>query len=133
VVAIYCLLQFSAFEPNAISAMTSAYGGTLRVLGLTDRQDPLTEIVAKKIIDVTRTGERDPTRLRRRGLEELGIRSHQESWQFCRNPTTICWFGLKCGSTISTSRTASRSMTHAGLTSPTLKPRIDTRDNWRKG
>jgi hypothetical protein len=45
----------------------------LRVFGLADRTDPITEIIARKIIDVAQTGERDPLRIRARAIEELGI------------------------------------------------------------
>ena len=71
--AIYRLLQFSAFDPDEITRMTAAYEDALRVLGLTDRQDQLTELVAKKIIEIARQGERDSTRLRQRALSDLGI------------------------------------------------------------
>jgi len=33
----------------------------------------LSELVAKRIIEVARTGERDPDRLREKALAELGI------------------------------------------------------------
>jgi hypothetical protein len=61
--AIYRLLQKSAFGPDEIERMTTAYEDALRVLGLTDRADRLTEILAKKIIAIAQTGERDPTRI----------------------------------------------------------------------
>jgi hypothetical protein len=53
--------------------MTTAYEGALVVLKLTDRQDPITELVAKKIIEVAQAGERNPDRLREKALIELGI------------------------------------------------------------
>jgi hypothetical protein len=71
--AIYRLLQFSAFEPKEITNMTAAYEDALRVLRLADRQDPITELIAKKIIEEAQAGERDPVRLRERALKELGI------------------------------------------------------------
>lgn len=61
--AIYRLLQKSAFGPEEIERMTTAYEDALRVLGLTDRADPLTEILAKKIVEIAQTGERDPRRI----------------------------------------------------------------------
>jgi hypothetical protein len=69
--AIYRLLQGSAFEPEAIAAMTAAYEDTLRALNLTDGQDALTEIIAKKIILAAEVGERDPIRLRTKALYHL--------------------------------------------------------------
>jgi hypothetical protein len=60
-----------AFEPEAITAMTTAYEDILRTLNLTDRQDPLTEIVANKIIKAAELGERDTIRLRTKALYYL--------------------------------------------------------------
>ena len=71
--AIYRLLKFSAFEPEAITRMTTAYEDALCVLGVADRQDPVTEIIAKKIIEIAQKGERDPVRLCQRALAELGF------------------------------------------------------------
>ena len=61
--AIYRLLQHAVFEDDAVKAMTVAYEDVLRELKLADRADPLTEIIAKKIIELAQTGERDPKRL----------------------------------------------------------------------
>jgi len=61
--AIYRLLQNSAFGPDEINFMTTAYEDALRALGLTDRADPMTEILARKIIEIAQTGERDPARI----------------------------------------------------------------------
>jgi len=72
-VAIYRLLKFSAFEPEAITRMTTAYEDALCALGVADRQDPVTEIVAKKIIEIAQQGERDSVRLHQRALAELGF------------------------------------------------------------
>jgi hypothetical protein len=54
--------------PETIQIMTSAYEDTLRGLGLADRSGPITEIVAKKIIEVAELGERDPDQLRQRAF-----------------------------------------------------------------
>ena len=71
--AIYRLLKFAAFDPEMIASMTAAYEDALRVLRLADRQDPITELVARKIIKVARSGGRDPTQIREQALKELGI------------------------------------------------------------
>jgi hypothetical protein len=71
--AIYRLLKFAAFDPEMIASMTAAYEDALRVLQLADRQDPITELVAKKIIDAAQLGESDPVRIRESALKELGI------------------------------------------------------------
>lgn len=69
------LLQNSAFGPDEIRCITTAYEDALRVLGLVNRTDPVTEIVAKKIIEIAQTGERDPLRIRARTIADLGIPS----------------------------------------------------------
>ena len=69
--AIYRLLQKSAFGPEEIERMTTAYEDALRVLGLTDRSDPMTEILAKKIIEIAQTGERDPARIRAKAVAAI--------------------------------------------------------------
>jgi hypothetical protein len=40
--------------------MTTAYEAVLPELGLVDRTDPLTEIVAQRIIEIFEAGEHDP-------------------------------------------------------------------------
>jgi len=57
------LLQQSAFEPEDIGRMTAAYELVLVDLGLKDRNDPLTDVVAKLIIEIAQTGEKDSQRI----------------------------------------------------------------------
>lgn len=72
-VAIYRLLQQSAFNPEDIDRLVAAFEDSLRVLKLKDRADPLTETIAKKLIELAQTGERDPRRLRKRAFEALDL------------------------------------------------------------
>ena len=72
--AIQRLLQNSAFEPEQIAYMATAYEGALHELELANRTDPITEIIAKKIIEIAQTGERDPLQMRGRAIAELGVR-----------------------------------------------------------
>jgi len=51
--------------------MAKAYEDALIALHLADRQDPFTEIVARKIVEIAESGEGNPVRLRDRALEEL--------------------------------------------------------------
>jgi hypothetical protein len=60
------------FEPEEIDSLVLAFENTLRVLGLTNREDPLTVAVAKLIIQLAKDDERDPGRLRDGVLEALG-------------------------------------------------------------
>ncbi len=70
--AIYRLLQHSAFTPEDIAPIGAAYEDCLRVLKLTNRSDPLTEIIAKAIIAIAQTGVRDPVQIRDLALKQIG-------------------------------------------------------------
>ena len=59
--------------------MTEAFDPTLRQLGLSDRTDPITELLAAKVIQVFRLGERDPKTISDRTIRELGARPISES------------------------------------------------------
>ena len=65
------LLEREAFSPEDIKVLTAAFEDVLRELELIDRTDPLTELVAKKIIECAQTGLRDPVRLRDCALKSL--------------------------------------------------------------
>ena len=73
-VAIYRLIANGTFGPDEIKAMAAAYEGALIELQLIDRNDPLTELIAKAIVNVTATGERDPENIKVRALNALGVR-----------------------------------------------------------
>jgi len=64
-------LQTRAFGPEDIRIITVAFEDALRELKLVDLSDPLTEIVAKKMIEIADEGERDPIRLKDRTLQAL--------------------------------------------------------------
>jgi hypothetical protein len=51
-----------AFSPEEADILIDAFEESLQALNLTDREDPL--LVAKKIIELAKEGERDPARLR---------------------------------------------------------------------
>ncbi|MGC1318088.1 MAG: hypothetical protein WA866_15830, partial [Pseudolabrys sp.] len=70
--AIHRLIAIGTFGPDEIKAMTAAYEGALIDLGFADREDPLTELIAKSIVNVTATGERNPERIKERALNALG-------------------------------------------------------------
>jgi hypothetical protein len=67
------LLREGAFDQADIDRMAAAYEAALARLRLNDRDDPLCELVAKKIIEIVRNGERDPPRISARAHAELGI------------------------------------------------------------
>jgi hypothetical protein len=63
----------AAFGPDEIARLVAAFEAALELLRLTDRTDPITEIVARKIIEVACAGEHEPPRICARALKELGI------------------------------------------------------------
>ena len=71
--AIYRLIANGTFDPEAIEAMTAAYEDALSDLRLIDRTDPLTELIATSIINVTEAGERDSEKIKERALNALGV------------------------------------------------------------
>jgi hypothetical protein len=70
---IHRLLQNSPFGPEDIEHLVAAYEQTLRELGLTDRNDPLSLAVAKKVIEVRQTGIRDPAQISELALKQLKL------------------------------------------------------------
>jgi len=65
------LLAGSAFEPDEVDAMAEAFEATCAALGLSHRDEPIGQLVASKVIECARTGERDPKRLCDLVLSEL--------------------------------------------------------------
>jgi hypothetical protein len=68
--------QESVFDPEAIEVMATAFGAVCKSLQLATRDDPLTEIVARKVIEIAGTGERDPARIHELAL--LALRDADE-------------------------------------------------------
>ena len=60
-------------EPEEISRLTTAYKQALRGIGLVDRDDPLSEMVAKKVIKIAKSGVRGPADIAALAIMELGI------------------------------------------------------------
>ena len=71
--AIYRRIASGHFGPDEIEAMTKAYELALVELNHLNRDDPFTEIVARAIVAVTETGERDPQIVKDRALAALGV------------------------------------------------------------
>ena len=65
-------LEGNSFDPESLQVIVAAYEEARQALGLVDRSDPLTETVARKIIEVAKTGERDPKVIRQRAIDDLG-------------------------------------------------------------
>jgi hypothetical protein len=73
-VAIYKLIANGSFGPDDIEVMKAAYEAALVDVGVTNREDPITELIVKSIVNVTASGERDPKQVMERALNALGVR-----------------------------------------------------------
>jgi hypothetical protein len=62
-------------EPEEISRLRTAYEQALRGIGLVDRDDPLSEMVAKKVIKIAKSGVRDPSDIAAQAIVELGVKT----------------------------------------------------------
>ena len=71
---IHKLIANGSFGPDEIRAMSEAYEAALVVLQISNSDDPITELIAKSIINVSATGERDPAQMAKRAINALGIR-----------------------------------------------------------
>jgi hypothetical protein len=71
--AIYRLLQNSTMEPEKIGRIKEAYEQALRTLCVKDRDDPLTEMVARKIIKIAQAGVHDPAQISALAIKQLRI------------------------------------------------------------
>lgn len=71
--AIFRLLRCCAFDPKDIEIIATAYEDTLSALDLPTGDNPVTEVVAKKIIEIAQRGELDPVRISDQAIAELGI------------------------------------------------------------
>ena len=69
--AILQLLQNSELAAEDMARLLAAYEKTLRALGLVDRSDPMTELVARKVIEISQSGVRDPAQISRLAVRAL--------------------------------------------------------------
>jgi hypothetical protein len=65
------LFKDTAFGPEDIERLVTAYEQTLRALRLKDRNDPITQLVAEKIIAIGRMGIEDPAEISKLALKQL--------------------------------------------------------------
>ena len=61
--AITSFLRDQAFEPETVETMARAFAQICEDLGVTERTDPLTELVARHIIDMAQSGIKSKTAL----------------------------------------------------------------------
>ena len=72
--AIYRLIANGSFGPQEIEVMSAAYESALIDLGIANRDDLVTELIAKSIVNVISTGERNPELVKERAINALGLR-----------------------------------------------------------
>ncbi len=65
------LLAKTTVGPEEIRLLNEAYERALRAMHLVDRNDPLTEMVAKKIIEVSKAGINDPAQVSQLAIKDL--------------------------------------------------------------
>jgi hypothetical protein len=68
------LLEGCSFDAETIVVITEAFEQACRDLRLTDRRDPITETLARKIIEAAQTGERDPNVIRQQAIDRLAAK-----------------------------------------------------------
>lgn len=67
-------LQISSMSPEEANLVRKAYEHALHKLCVKDREDPLTQLIAKTIIKAAQTGIADPAEISAQAISELEIR-----------------------------------------------------------
>ncbi|MGY4511359.1 hypothetical protein [Bradyrhizobium sp. USDA 3650] len=67
------LIRGGKFEARQAERLNKAFTFTLRSLSLVDRDDPLCEMVARKIIEIDALGTHDPAEIAKIAAVEFGI------------------------------------------------------------
>ena len=65
------LIEPGVFAPELVTMMGNVFEDVLKTLGLKRRDDPVTTLVAHRIVELVQTGERDPVRLKQLTLEAV--------------------------------------------------------------
>jgi hypothetical protein len=74
--AIYRLLENAALGlgPKEVNCIIEAYEQALYTLCVKDRDDPLTEMIAKTIIKIAQSGVHDAAQISALTIKQLGVR-----------------------------------------------------------
>jgi len=75
------LVKEFVFEPEAIEPMVAAFKAACHSLQLFDQDDLLTQMVARKVVEVAGAGERDPERLCDLVLLALQESDQRSAWR----------------------------------------------------
>ena len=67
------LLAGYQLEPEEVENLLAAFNRALRSHGVVDRNDPLTELIAREIVEIGATGVRDPVEICKIAIKRLSI------------------------------------------------------------
>jgi hypothetical protein len=67
------LFRDGKIKPEEVERLNRAFTYALHRLHLVDRNDPVCEIVARKVIDIDRAGIRDPEEISKLAAKQLGV------------------------------------------------------------
>jgi len=76
------LKRQECFQPTEVATLCAVLEDVLKTLGLNDRRDVLTTMIARKLVELAKTGVSDPVRLKQRtlrafdGKSKLGLGHH---------------------------------------------------------
>ena len=82
-------LAKNQLQPEQVERLNKAFELALRSLGV-DRNDPMVDILARKIIEVVTEGIHDPREIADTAIRQLGARARRY-----RGPSSFNWFGLR--------------------------------------
>jgi hypothetical protein len=72
--AIFLHLQTHGMAPKEVACISEAYEQTLRTLCVKDRDDPLTEMIARTVLKIAQTGLKEPAQISALAIKELEMR-----------------------------------------------------------
>jgi hypothetical protein len=75
------LLERHVFPPELVVTLGEVFEDVLKALSLNNRADPVTELVAKKVVELAQSGEHNPVR-----LKALTVQAFTQQQQQQRQP-----------------------------------------------
>jgi hypothetical protein len=67
-----------SFDPEEVAALCNVLDDVMQALGLVELEDPITETVAKKIVEIAKAGVSDPARLKALTLQAFAEQQPQQ-------------------------------------------------------
>jgi hypothetical protein len=67
------LFRDGKIEPEDVERLNRAFTYALQRLHLVDRNDPICDIVARKVVEIDRAGTRDPEEISELAAKQLGM------------------------------------------------------------